>query len=115
MAHNRAMRVGKSPVEACSVTVHARRITIVAAMLIGSAGPQAVRGEVVDRVVAVVEAKLVGGAPRAGQIVTWSAVYGAACYEAFQKGSPPPQWSAEEAPASAEFRDVLSRLVDQML
>jgi hypothetical protein len=84
-------------------------------MLIAMAAPQTMRGEIVDRVVAVVEAKLVGGAPGAGQIVTWSAVYAAACYEAFQKGSPPPQWSAAEASASPQFREVLSRLVDQVL
>ena len=73
------------------------------------------RGEIVDRVVAVVETKFVGGAPGAGRIVTWSAVYAAACYEAFQKGSTPPQWSAADPSTSPEFRAVLSRLVDQAL
>ncbi|MBI4478804.1 MAG: hypothetical protein HY651_02175 [Acidobacteria bacterium] len=84
---------------------------IAATMLLAPAA----RGEIVDRIVAVVEPGMLGGPPTTGEIITWSAAYEQACYQAFQKGDPPPQWSAAQVPSSPGLRELLSRMIDERL
>ena len=76
---------------------------------------QPARGEIVDRIVAVMDAGMVGESSTAGQIITWSAAYEEACYLALQSGAEPPHWSATQSAGSDEIRGVVSRLIDQML
>jgi hypothetical protein len=73
------------------------------------------RGEVVDRIVAVVDQTLLGVPAAAGQIITWSAAYEEARYQAFQAGAEPPQWSPGAPDEAAQLRDMLARMVDQLL
>ncbi|MBI3934312.1 MAG: hypothetical protein HY316_06440 [Acidobacteria bacterium] len=75
----------------------------------------AARGEIVDRVVAVVDPGLLGGPPTAGKIITWTAAYEEACYQAFQKGSEPPQWSPAQPGGPEQFGAVVSQMIDQIL
>ena len=73
------------------------------------------RGEVVDRIVAVVDQTLLGAPVPAGQIITWSAAYEEARYQAFQTGSAPPQWSPDTSAGSPQLREVVADMIDQLL
>jgi len=74
-----------------------------ALLALGMVGP--LRAEVVDRIVAVV----------GGSVITWSAVYEEASYQAFRKGEAPPAWTVSEPAPSDAFSVVVSQLIDQAL
>lgn len=73
------------------------------------------RAEIVDRIVAFVDQPLLGSPAAAGQVITWSAAYEEACYEAFQNGSEPPQWSPVPSGDSPQLREVVTKLIDRVL
>ena len=74
-----------------------------------------VRGEIVDRIVAVVNQSLLGSPAAAGEIITWSAAYEEACYQAFQEGAEPPQWSPAASGNSPQLHEVVAKMIDQLL
>lgn len=102
LLHNRVMSAFKSP--ATLLLLH------IAVLLV-----QPAHGEIVDRIVAVMDGGLSGESSTAGQIITWSAAYEEACYLALQSGAEPPHWPATQSAASDEIRGVVSRLIDQNL
>ena len=71
-------------------------------MLATLLGAAAARGEIIDRVVAVVGRK----------VITWSEVQREARLEAYWNGQPPPAPLRARDP---QFRDVLERLIQQLL
>lgn len=73
------------------------------------------RGEIVDRIVAVVDQNLLGSPAAAGQVITWSAAYEETCYQAFQKGAKTPQWSPEASGDAPQLRGVIAKMIDQLL
>ncbi len=73
---------------------------IVVSLLV--AGVLACRGEIIDRVAAIV----------GRQMITWSEVQREARLEAYFNGSPAPGRLADESP---EYREVLERLIEQRL
>jgi hypothetical protein len=83
---------------------------VLAAMVI----PPHVSGEIVDRVVAVVGQSVLGVPGAAGQIITWSAAYEEARYQAFQAGEEPPEWTSA-AESNPQLREVIEQMVDQLL
>lgn len=90
----------------------AAALLVLAASLPGGGG--AARGEIVDRIVAVVDQTLLGSPATAGQIVTWSAAYEEACYHALLTGADPPQ-DVPAQPLSGPLREAVSRIIDQKL
>jgi hypothetical protein len=75
----------------------------------------AAHGEIVDRIVAVVDQTTLGAPASAGQIITWSSAYDEARYQAFQSSAEPPQWSPATSAGSPQLREVVVRIIDQLL
>ncbi len=68
------------------------------------------RGEIVDRIAAVVEDS--GAAARA---ITWSALCDEANYQAFRKHELPPRWAASSPSDTNDSKEILQKMIDQAL
>jgi hypothetical protein len=93
----------------------------------------AASGEVVDRIVAVVGASVMtggagpgisfvasggaagGGSGAGATVITWSEVLEEANYQAFRRNQEPLRWKPADPVSAAEFRDVLQKMIDQVL
>jgi hypothetical protein len=86
-----------------------------AAALLACIATVSARGEIVDRILAVVEQTFLGSQATPGQIITWSGAYREARYQAFRQSQPLPEWSLSSSAGSPEVRQILDRMIDQLL
>lgn len=68
------------------------------------------RGEIVDRILAVV-----GNGGASARVITWSAAYEEANYQAFRKGEEPPEWTASDPSGPNGAKEILQNMIDQAL
>ena len=94
------------------------------AILVLLAAALPARGEIVDRIVAVVGGATGPGTSFSGtgaapgprlRVIPWSAVDEEASYQAFRRNEPPPAWKPADAASSPAAREVLQKMIDQAL
>jgi hypothetical protein len=123
LEHNRRMR------RAGLRAVAALLLALMETAMVASAA----RGELVDRIVAAVGGSVMTGAAAAGTsfvasgagasggsgagatVITWSGVFDEANYQAFRQNREPVRWKPTDPVSAPAFRDVLQKMIDQML